>query len=75
MEAPGAKAGLRDSAQKNKAVKMADRQQRVRGKQVCDTIAHGWHGDEQQLSSAIMRLKHTLLWDVPLLLLPCRGLA
>ena len=33
-EDPTAKSGLRDSAQKNKAIKMADRQQRVRGKQV-----------------------------------------
>lgn len=32
-EDPTAKSGLRDSAQKNKAIKMADRQQRVRGKQ------------------------------------------
>ena len=34
MEAPGAKTGLKDNVQKNKAVKMADRQQRLRGKEV-----------------------------------------
>ncbi|KAK9805965.1 hypothetical protein WJX73_009265 [Symbiochloris irregularis] len=53
MEAPTAKTGLKDSVQKNKAIKMADRQQRVRGKE-----ARKGEGDRHIPS---LRPKHLLV--------------